>query len=118
SHIYNEIILDGFTYLLKLYSDQIIEYLIKDLDKNIFINARGKENKLSLAKIVISKHSKNCREDLFYELENKILHYFPKDASESFKRKLEYNKFSATWNIWGDLQKELLEVLPTHRTSS
>lgn len=118
-YLFNEILLDGFTHLPESYSDLVIEYLIQDLDNNIFVLTDGSKNELSLAKNVLVKHAEYCSQDTFSKLENKILKYLPSDAKERYKRRLEYNKeengVRVYWNFCGDLQKELLEILPSNR---
>lgn len=119
-YLFNEILLDGFTHLPESYSDLVIEYLIQDFDNNIFVLTDGSGNELSLAKNVLVKHARYCSQDTFSKLENEILKYLPSDAKERYKRRIEYNKADngvrVYWNFCGDLQKELLEILPTKRT--
>lgn len=121
-YLFNEILLDGFVQLPKSYSDLVIEYLIQDFDNNIFVLTDGSKSKLSLAKKVLVKHAEHCSQEIFSKLENKILNYFPSNAKERYKRRIEYNKeengIRVYWNFCGDLQKELLEVLPTNRMSN
>lgn len=121
-YLFNEILLDGFTHLPESYSDLVIEYLIQDFDNNIFVLTDGSENELSLTKRVLVKHAEHCSQDTFRKLENKILKYLPSDAKECYKRRIEYNKeengMRVYWNFCGDLQKELLEILPTNRITS
>lgn len=121
-YLFNEIILDGFMHLPESYSDLVIEYLIQDFDNNIFVRTDGSGNELSLAKNVLSKHAKHCSQDTFRKLENKILYYLPSDIKDRYKRRIEFNEEKSGvrvyWNFCGDLQKELLEILPSDRTSS
>lgn len=119
-YLFNEIILDGFTHLPESYSNLVIEYLIQDFENNIFVLTDGSGSELSLVKKVLTRHAKYCSQDIFNKLENKILMYVPPDAKERYKRRLEYNKenngHKVYWNFWGDLQRELLEILPPNRT--
>ncbi|MDT2751310.1 hypothetical protein P7G96_08660 [Enterococcus thailandicus] len=121
-YLFNEILLDGFVQLPKSYSDVVIEYLIQDFDNNIFVLTDGSKGELALAKKVLVKHAEHCSQEIFSKLENKILKYFPSNAKERYKRRIEYNKeengMRVYWNFCGDLQKELLEVLPTNRMSN
>lgn len=124
-YLFNEIILDGLAHLPKSYSDLVIEYLIQDFDKNIFVLTDESDNELSLAKKVLARHAPYCSQHTFSKLENKIYNYLPSDAKERYKRRIEHNKeengVNVYWNFCGDLQKELLEILPfnriTHQTS-
>lgn len=120
-YLFNEILLDGFTYLPESYSDLVVEYLIQDFDNNMFVLTDGSNNELSLAKKVLFKHSEHCSQETFNKLEDKILRYMPSDAKERYKRRIEFNKEKnggVYWNFCGDLQKELLEILPSDRISS
>lgn len=116
--LFNEILLDGFTHLPESYSDLVIEYLIQDFDNNIFVLTDGSGSKLTLTKDVLVKHADHCSQDTFSKLENKILKYLPSDAKEVYRRRIERNKedgIQVYWSFCGDLQKELLEILPTNR---
>ena len=117
SYLFNEILLDGFIKLPESYSDSIIQYLIKDFNNNIFVKTDGSGNDLFLARAVIKIHSKSCSNILFNELKNKIIEYFPPDATDIYKRRLERkNDFKEYYRPFhGDLQKELLEMLPFNR---
>lgn len=121
-YLFNEILLDGFVQLPKSYSDLVIDYLIQDFDNNIFVLTDGSKSKLSLAKKVLVKHAEHCSQEIFSKLENKILKYFPSNAKERYKRRIEYNKeengMRVYWSFCGDLQKELLEILPANRMSN
>ena len=118
-YLFNEILLDGFINLPKSYSDSIIQYLIKDFNNNIFVKTDGSGNDLFLAREVIKVHSKSCNNILFNELKGKIIEYFPPDAIDIYKRRLERkNNIKEYYRPFhGDLQKELLEMLPFNRLS-
>ena len=117
SYLFNEILLDGFIKLPESYSDSIIKYLIKDFSNNIFVKTDGSGNDLFLAREVIKIHSKSCSNILFNELKNRIIEYFPPDATNIYKRRLERKNDNKEYYrpFHGDLQKELLEVLPFNR---
>lgn len=121
-YLFNEILLDGFVHLPESYSDLVIKYLIQDFNNNIFVLTDGSENKLLLTKKVLVKHAKYCSQDTFNKLEEKILKYMPSNAKERYKRRIEYNRkengMRVYWNFCGDLQKELLEILPVNRMST
>ena len=116
-YLFNEILLDGFIKLPESYSDSIIQYLIKDFNNNIFVKTDGSGNDLFLAREVIKVHSKSCNNILFNELKGKIIEYFPPDAIDIYKRRLERkNNIKEYYRPFhGDLQKELLEMLPFNR---
>lgn len=64
-----------------------------------------------------------CKDIVYFELENKIIHFIPSDAKERLKNRMEYNKNKTQnggvvyWKYWGDLQRELLNALPNWRMS-
>ena len=55
-HVFNEIILTGLVSLPPLYSNQVIRYLITDLDKNIFDYTSEAEDELGLVKEALKIH--------------------------------------------------------------
>lgn len=116
--LFNEIILDGFTYLSEQHSDRIMKYLLQDIEKNIFVLTDDSGNELTLVKKVLCKHAEYCSQDTFNELQDKIYKYLPGNALDCYKRRVEYNKQSTSkcyWSFSGELQMELLEVLPSDR---
>jgi hypothetical protein len=119
--LFNEIILDGLYKLPSLYSDSIIEYICSDLDKNMLENTSGNGDELLLAKQLLSKHSIFCSESVFILLEKTITGYISPRAKDLYKRRIEFNRedngYKVYWSFWGDLQKEILEVLPYNRLS-
>lgn len=119
--LYNEIILDGLWRLPETYSDMAIEYLCEDFEGNIFDKTSSNGDELFLAKQILSKHSQSCSENVFAALEKKVLRYQHPRAKEHYKHRIEYNRekngYKVYWSFWGDLQKELLEVLPYNRLS-
>ena len=52
-HVFNEIILTSLLHMPPKYSNQIIDYLISDLDKNIFDYTSGAEDELGLVEEVL-----------------------------------------------------------------
>lgn len=122
SDLYNELILDGLWRLSETYSDMVVEYLCKDFENNIFDKTSGNGDELFLAKQILSKHSQYCSENVFATLEKKVLRYLHPSAKDHYKHRIEYNRekngHKVYWSFWGDLQKELLEVLPYNRLSN
>lgn len=118
----NEIILDGLYRLPEIYSDVVIKYLCSDLDSNIFEKTSGNNDELFLAKQILEKHSKQCSEHIFDILEKTILSYLSPHAKDEYRRRINYNReknrYKVYWSFWGDLQKEILEVLPYNRLSN
>lgn len=122
NYVYNEIALDALAKLPETSSDKIIKYLLNDFENNIFDKTSGNGDELFLAKLALGKHSKFCSAHLFDQLENKIIHYISSDAKDRYERRINYNKekngYIVYWSFWGDLQYELLNILPFKRLSS
>lgn len=119
--VFNEIILQGLSYLPSDYSDQVIRYIGNDLDKNIFDYTSGAVDKLELVKNVLRVHGKQCGREQLYWLENVIYNYISPRAVEWYQRRVEWNKSKRSkrvyWSFWGDLQYDLLSCLPEERIS-
>ena len=120
-YLYNEVILDALYYLPASYSDTCIKYLLIDFYKNLFEKSQGNEEKLILAKRLISKVSKRCSLEMYHKLEEQIIHYVSPKAKQRLARRIETNKsqndYRVYWPFWGDLQYRLLSVLPKKRMS-
>ncbi|WP_411683090.1 hypothetical protein [Clostridium thailandense] len=118
----NEIILDGLYRLPEIYSDVVIKYLCSDFDSNIFDKTSGNNDELFLAKQILEKHSRYCSEDIFAILERTVLSYLSPQAKDIYQCRIGYNRekngYKVYWSFWGDLQKEILEVLPYNRLSN
>ncbi|MGG4195790.1 hypothetical protein ABEW50_20310 [Paenibacillus jamilae] len=119
--LYNEIILDALCKLPSSYSNAIVEYLCSDFDKNIFERTSGNGDELLLAKQILSRHSEHCGQAIFELLEKTVISYISPRAKELYQRRIEFNQkndnYIVYWSFWGDLQKEILEVLPYNRLS-
>ncbi len=120
-YLYNEVVLDALYYLPASYSDTCIKYLLIDFYKNLFEKSQGYEEKLILAKRLISKVSKRCSLEMYHKLEEQIIHYVSPKAKQRLARRIETNKsqndYRVYWPFWGDLQYRLLSVLPKKRMS-
>lgn len=119
--LYNEIILDALFKLPYSYSDTIIEYLCSDFNSNIFEKTSGNGNELLLAKQVLARHSEHCSPAIFDVLEKTVIGYVSPRAKELYQHRIQFNRenngYIVYWSFWGDLQKEILEVLPYNRLS-
>lgn len=119
--LYNEIILDGLYRLPERYSDVVITYLCSDFDSNIFDKTSGNGDELLLAKQILGKHSEYCSENVFIRLEKTVLSYLSPRAKDIYQHRFNYNREkngnTVYWSFWGDLQKEILEILPYDRLS-
>ena len=120
-YLYNEVILDALHNLPESYSDNCIEYLLIDFNKTLFEKSQGYEEKLILAKRLISKVSKRCSLEMYHKLEEQIIHYVSPEAKQRLARRIETNKsqndYRVYWPFWGDFQYRLLSVLPKNRMS-
>lgn len=119
--ILNELILNGLSNLCEDFSDYAIEFIIENFEDRIFISSIGDGDELSLVKKIIQKHSISCNQQLFRVLEDTIIGYVSKDAKDYLKYRINHNKENkgerVYWSFWGDLQLELLTVLPIERLS-
>lgn len=120
--LFNEIILDGLYRLPEIYSDVVITYLCSDFESNIFDKTSGNNDKLFLAKQILEKHSKSCSEKNFIILERTVFRYLSPRAKDTYRSRIDYNReknnCKVYWSFWGDLQKEILGVLPNNRLSN
>lgn len=120
--IFNEILLDALFNLPHSYSDYIIEYLCSNFKKNIFEDTSGNGDELLLVKRVLAKHSEFCKQSVFDMLENKVIGYISPRAKNLYKHRIEFNQehngYKVYWSYWGDLQKDILEILPYNRLSN
>ncbi|ALF28063.1 hypothetical protein RN88_05975 [Streptococcus intermedius] len=121
-YLYNEVILDALYYLPASDSDNCIKYLLIDFNQTLFEKSQGYEEKLILAKRLISKVSKRCSLKMYNKLEEQIIHYVSPEAKQRLARRIETNKSQndvrVYWPFWGDLQYRLLSVLPKERMSN
>lgn len=119
--LFNEIILSSLINFPDIYSDNIIQYLCEDFDKNIFDETSGNKSKLLLVEELIRKYSSSCSEDIFSLLESKIIQYKSPKIKEWYLNRIEYNKHNkgerVYWSFWGDLQVVLLQCLQYKRMS-
>ena len=120
-HVFNEIILTSLLHMPPKYSNQIVDYLISDLDKNIFDYTSGAEDELGLVEEVLKIHGNTCTKERLLILEDKIYKYISPYATEWYKQRIEQNKSKESppvyWSFWGDLQYKLLQCLPEKKIS-
>lgn len=120
-HVFNEIILTSLLHMPPKYSNQIVDYLISDLDKNIFDYTSGAEDELGLVEEVLKIHGNTCTKERLLILEDKIYKYISPYATEWYKQRIEQNKTKESppvyWSFWGDLQYKLLQCLPEKKVS-
>ncbi len=119
--LFDELILHGLAWISTQYSDKIMLYIAQDFDNNIYDRTSGEDDELKYVKEAVRIHAKCCSDETFIVFEKQLLHYTPKKAVDLLKRRIEFNKTGnrgrAYWSFWGDLQYELLQVLPYERLS-
>lgn len=121
--VLNELILDGLNFMSNEFSDSIIEYLSFDIDLKYFEESSNENNELELAKKVLQKHSKFCSKEKFSVLEKQVVSYISPKAVIWYKRRIKFNKnkennIKVYWSFWGDLQYEILSILPNERLTN
>ncbi|GIO56909.1 hypothetical protein [Paenibacillus cineris] len=121
NELFNEIILDSMHKLPTLHSDLVVEYLCTDFNGNLFEKTSGNGDELLLAKQVLAKHSEYCNQNAFNLLEKTVINYVSPKAKDLYRQRIDINKekrgYTVYWSFWGDLQKEILEILPYNRLS-
>ena len=114
--VFNEIILHGFKFLPVSYSEKILNYLISDLEKNVFDYTSGQKDQLGCTKEILKIHANACSEEQINTFAGKTVAYVSPRAVAWYKRRIEYNREKGHepvyWSYWGELQHELLSCLP------
>src|SRR5690625_3855701 len=87
--LFNELILDGLNSLPISSSNQVLLYLVNNIEANMFVKASNDE--LHHSREVINKHFKVCDYDIRNYFLHKIISYFPKDAIDRYKHRIKYN---------------------------
>lgn len=120
--IHNEIILYGLLNMPVSENNKVLLYLFSDIDKNIFEYTSGSNESISLIKQILSKYIINLEHDDYLMVESAILDYKPSDMIERCKRKIQILKEKRDHpfylSFWGDLQFELLKVIPEYLLTS
>lgn len=119
--IHNEIILYGLLNMPVSENDKVLLYLFSDIDKNIFEYTSGSEESITLTKQILSQYIINLERDDYFMVESAILDYKPPDMIERCKRKIQILKerdHPFYLSFWGDLQFELLKVIPEYLLTS
>lgn len=117
--IINSLILSGLNKIPIEYSDKVIKIIIDNFDNLIYDYFVSDNDKFKLIGEVIERHSKNCNESNFKELENKIYRYIDKELFIDYKRRYEYYDMDILINnkkyLYGKLQYRLLPKLDRER---
>lgn len=110
-YVFNEIILHGFKLLPISYSEKILNYLISDLENNIFDHTSGQKDQLGCAKEILKIHANACSGEQISEFASKTVAYVSPQAVDWYKRRIEYNREKGHepvyWSYWGELQYEM-----------
>lgn len=105
------------------YADEAMAWLLRSIDKKIFVYSADDQDYLSYAKQIIQKFSTICNLEYFSRLEHYICSW--KDSSESmlntFRHRREVQNSYHTpvfYAYWGHFQKELLPSMDCSKLSA
>lgn len=114
--VFNEIILHGMGLLPAAYSDRVIEYISEDFEKRIIDETSNNDDELELVKRIIVAHARTCENTVLNRFVENLVRFFPSDCIERYSRRIKYNKEQRHekyyGSFWGELQFELLKVIP------
>ncbi len=117
--LYNELILDGFQFLPKIYSDRVIAYLSEDFEGRAFDWTSGAKDRLGLVKKGIEVHTLYCGEEVLDTFLDAVIKYVPSDSVEWYRRRIEFNREKeyrrVYWSYWGDFQYHILQSVAQNR---
>ncbi|MBB6452774.1 hypothetical protein HNQ94_001220 [Salirhabdus euzebyi] len=112
--LFTELILDGLKYLPLSYCNQVILYLIKDIESNMFV--KGSNDELHHAIEVINKHFKECDSIIKNKFLLEVIMFSPSDMVDRYKQRIQFNRerngLIVYWPFWGDFQHEILGTIP------
>lgn len=122
--LYNEIVLDALSHIDEEYADYVLDYISRNGFVNAIEDSSGNGNKLTLAKVLISRFTDLCSNEKLSEFENRVICYNSSKSKDYLKHRMEFNseqkakkERSVYWPFWGDLQFELLPVISKKRRS-
>ena len=118
--LHNEIILFVLYELPQDDSDFAINCLCNNFHENIFDYTGNHQNALDQTKLILSKHSPNCSDELFKKVERNIVSYIDPKAKSWYKSRIDFFKqknIPVYWPFWGTLQYILLPSLSSKRTT-
>lgn len=117
--IHNELILEAFMHFPCEYTYKILSYLSKNLDNNIFEKTSGETTEISLFEKIILKFIENLSVEEYSNIEKLILDYIPSNIVERYKSiqelRKEYGFGDCYFSHYGDLQLELLKIIPENK---
>src|SRR5699024_3257044 len=111
--LFNEVILDGFFHLPTTYSNEIILYLVENIELNMFSYTSG--DTLKLSQEIIKKHLPGCtKKNRDFFIDN-VIAYFPENTIKRYKSRIQYNTENRPkrvfWPFWGVLQVLILNLI-------
>ena len=114
-----EIILYSLLGLSEDYSDEVIVFIVDNMDMCVEETSR-ENNSLTYAKCIVSKYAEKCDADNFRRLEDSIIRFRDKYVEQSLHNRIEYkhtNHISPYWRFWGYFQHDMLLAIPCQRLS-
>lgn len=119
SDVIKEITLDAFYRFPETLSDLVIEHITEEFDSLQIIKSSEELDELYLLKRVLKKHAVTCSAMNLSKLEDKIVNAIPTEAINILKSRMDFNKEKnghiVYWSFWGEIQHELLNILPSDR---
>lgn len=116
----NELILSAIEKLPLEFADAAIGWITEAFPKHIFDFTGNKSDYLSITKRVMAKFTPHCTQEIFNNLEKRIIHWSesPSRMISLFKNRIEISKTHPVYYAyWGFMQKELLPVMDQSRLS-
>lgn len=123
SPIKQELFLHAMEYLPLDSSDEVLQWLLSDFDRNAFEETGIEKNQLSCSQRIIQRFSPYCSETTFIKLEQTLMHWSPpvEEMRTTYQYRMRCHKAEGGGNyynsFWGDLQSILLSALFPDRTA-
>lgn len=119
----HEFIMHGLANLSTEFSDEVLHWLLSDLDKKVFVFSADQSDYLCYSKQILQKFSPCCNFDIFSRLEQIICSW--KEDSKKMIRTYQYrletnrtHKYEPVYYAyWGHFQKALLPYMDYSRLS-
>src|SRR5437899_2936210 len=98
-------------------ANHAIQWLIED-PRRFCLGHLGGLRERSLGRALLTQFSNQCSDDVYWQLETKLLSYFPPVEREHFQFRLRsHGMYPSRANDFGFLQHHLLPALPVRRRS-
>lgn len=117
SAIAQELIMHAFTNLPTPYADTVLNWILEDFNKRIFVYTANPDDYLSYAKDILKKFSPCCSNDVLQKIERKIYSWseHPSEMISQLQRRINTNKCKKGRYVynsyWGHMQKALFPYL-------